>query len=67
MTAVPFPPEFTVCGVVPVIVPFAPALYVRVKVSIAKFAITVQFAVTALVVNTLPARLPPQVPPTLAM
>ena len=46
VTAVPFPPEFTVCGVVPVIVPFVPAVYVRVKVSIANVAVTLMFAVT---------------------
>ena len=40
---------------------------VTVKVSIAKFAITVQLAVIALVVKVLPTSVPPHVPVTLTM
>ena len=43
------------------------ALGVTVKVSIAKVATTLQSAVTGTVVYTLPARLPPHVPPTPSM
>ena len=45
VTAVPFPPGFTVCGVVPVIVPPGPAVYVSVYVVI-NVAVTLTFAVT---------------------
>src|SRR6185295_11558306 len=58
-------PWFTVCGVFGVIVPLPVTLGVTVCVSIAKFAITVQSAVTALVVNVLLTRVPPHVPVTL--
>ena len=43
-------PVLTVCAVLGLIVPFAPALGVTVKVIGAKVALTVQLAVTALVV-----------------
>jgi hypothetical protein len=63
-------PSFTVCGVDGEIVPDGvPTLGVTVcvtAVSAAKFAMTVQFAVTAAVTYELPVSVPPQVPVTVS-
>ncbi len=63
-------PSPTSCGVEGLIVPDGvPTLGVTVCVTTTamKFAMTVQSALTGFVVNTVPARLPPQVPPTLSI
>jgi hypothetical protein len=59
-------PTASVNGALGLIDPLGPALGVMVTGSCVKVAMTVQLNVAGLVVNVLPASVPPQVPPTIA-